>query len=110
MRPDAIIAGEDPQLSEEARSFCQRHELMHHLAAAIELARRCFTMAGDPRVQLEQDPEDGEWYLVLEVRCGGDESECISAHKRYLSSWANSAPWPAVHLIRLICDIVAEPT
>ena len=108
MLPNPMTAGAGTQLSEAIRAFCQRHELMHHLATAIELARQCFTMVGDPMVQLEQDPEDGEEYLVLDVRCRGDESECIRAHKSYLKSWASSTPWPAVHLIRLLCDIVGE--
>ena len=105
MQPNPTIAGPDVQLSEEARAFGQRHDLMDHLATAIELARQCFTIVGNPAIHLEQDPEDGERYLVLEVRCRGDEREGIDAHKRYLKTWANSAPWPAVHLIRLICDI-----
>jgi hypothetical protein len=108
MRPNPTIAGPDVQLSEEARAFGRRHDLMDHLAMAIELARQCFTIVGRPRVQLEQDPEDGEWYLVLEVQCRGDERECRDAHKRYLKTWASSAPWPAVHLIRLICHMIDD--
>jgi hypothetical protein len=106
MLPNPITDVADAQLSQEVRDFCQRHQLLDHLARAIELARQCFSIVGDPVVQLEQDPEDGEWYLVLEIRVEGDEGACARADREYLRSWANSAPWPAVHLIRLLFDIV----
>jgi hypothetical protein len=108
MLPNPITAGSDTQLSKEVRAFCQRHQLLDPLAKAIELAKRCFSMVGEPSVQLEQDPEDGEWYLVLEILVKGEEHECIQAHKEYVWSWANSTPWPAVHMIRLFVDNIEE--
>lgn len=108
MLPNPTTAGADLQLSNDVRAFCQRHQLLNDLTRAIELAKQCFSMVGDPVVVLEQDPEDGEWYLVLEIRVAGEEHECIQAHRRYIRSWANSTPWPAVHLIRLISDFLDE--
>ncbi len=60
MLPNPITAGTDAQLSKEVRAFCQRHQLLDHLAKAIELAKSCFTLVDEPSVKLEQDPEDGE--------------------------------------------------
>ena len=57
-------------------------------------------------VELEEDPEDGDQYLVLDVLANGDEDECFNAHKSYLSIWANSVGWPEVRLIRLTYDSV----
>jgi hypothetical protein len=108
MLPDPITAVADVPLSPEVQDFCQRQQLLDPLAKAIELVRRCFTVVGEPSVQLEQDPEDGEWYLVLDVRSRGDESESIRAHREYHRSWASAASWPAVHQIRLICDVIEE--
>ena len=101
--PTAIVA--DLQLTDEVRDFCQRHDLLGHLGRAVELARQSFSIVGDPTVRLEQDPEDGEWYLVLEIRVQGEEAECIQAQKRYIRSWANSTTWPAVHMISLVCNL-----
>jgi hypothetical protein len=106
--PDPTTAVADVQLSDEVLAFCRRNDLLDHLGKAIELARQCFSIVGDPTVQLEQDPEDGEWYLVLEVRVAGEEGECIQAQKGYTRTWANSTPWPQVHLISLICNLSAE--
>ena len=108
MPPDPTTAVADVPLTDEVRDFCRRHDLLVHLGRAIELARQYFSIAGDPVVKLEQDPEDGEWYLVLEIRVEGGESECARADREYLRSWANSTPWPAVHLIQLFYDIGPE--
>jgi hypothetical protein len=106
MLSNPIIAGPDIPLSEQVRAFCQRHELMDHLVTAVNLARQCFSIIGSPIVHLEQDPEDAEWYLVLDIQVRGEEEDCSNAHRRYLRAWANSVPWPAVHLIRLLYEIV----
>lgn len=95
-------------LSDDVRAFCQRHDLGDHLNRAIEFARQSFSIVGEPEVRLEQDPEDGDSYLVLGVRVEGDEGESARADRDYLRSWANSTPWPAVHLIRLVYDLPVE--
>ena len=106
MPTNSTTAVADVQLSDEVSAFCQRHDLLDHLGRAIELARQCFSIVGDPVVELEQDPEDGEWYLVLEIRVRGDEGEYIEAHKAYNRSWATSTPWSPVHMITLLSDLI----
>jgi hypothetical protein len=108
MPPDPTTAVADLPLSDEVRDFCRRHDLLHHLNRAVELAREHFSIVGEPVVKLEQDPEVDESYLVLEIRVGGEEEESIRAHMAYNSSWGNSTPWPAVHLITLIADLIEE--
>jgi hypothetical protein len=108
MPPDPTTAVADLPLSDEVRDFCRRNDLLHHLNRAIELAREHFSIVGDPVVKLEQDPEDGEWSLVLEARVRGEERESIQAYMAYNRSWATSTPWPAVHLITLMTDFVEE--
>jgi hypothetical protein len=60
MPPDPTTAVADVPLSDEVRDFCRRHDLLHYLSRAVELARQHFSIVGDPVVKLEQDPEDGE--------------------------------------------------
>ncbi len=90
--------------SDEVMAFCQRHALESDLAKAEELAMRLFPHVVRIVIELEEDPEDGDQYLVLEVLAKGDEDECFNAHKNYLSDWANSVGWPEVRLIRLTYD------
>jgi hypothetical protein len=92
--------------SDEVIEFCRRHAIERYLAKAEELAARLFPQVVRIGVELEQDPEDGDQYLVLEVLANGEEDECFNAHKSYLSTWANSVGWPEVRLIRLTYDSV----
>jgi hypothetical protein len=108
MLPNPTTAVAELPLSDEVRDFCRRHDLLHHLNRAVELARQCFTIVGDPVVKLEQDPEVEESYLVLEIRVAEDEDESIQAQRTYSRSWATTTPWPAVHMISLICNLAAE--
>lgn len=106
MPTDSTTAVADAQLSDEVLAFCRDNDLLGHLGRAIELARRYFSIVGDPVVKLEQDPEDGGWYLVLEIRARGEEREFIQAHKDYNRSFANSTCSPAVHMITLMSDLI----
>jgi hypothetical protein len=108
MPADSTPAVADLSLTDEVRDFCQRNDLLDHLRRAVELARQHFSIVGEPKVLLQQDPEDGEWYLDLEIRVLDGESEYLRAHEAYTRSWVNSAPWPAVHLITLFTDFVEQ--
>jgi hypothetical protein len=108
MPTDSTTTVADVKLTDDVHAFCQRHHLLDHLGRAIELARQHFSIVGDPVVKLEQDPEDGEWYLVQEIRVRGDEDESIQAHKDYNRARANSTELSEVHMIGLIVDLVEE--
>ncbi len=108
MPPHPTTAVADVPLSDEVRDFCRRHDLLDHLGRAIGLARQYFSIVGDPVVRLEQDPEDGEWYLDPEIRVEGDEAECARADREYLRLWADSTPWPAGHLIQLFYGVLSS--
>ncbi len=71
-----------------------------------QVFRQHFSVIGDPSIDLEQDPEDGEQYLVVSIRVEGDETDCTASHKAYLGSWANAVDWPQVHLIRLVYQAI----
>jgi hypothetical protein len=92
--------------SDEVIEFCQRHGIESYLAKAEELATRLFPHVVRISVELEEDPEDGDQYLVLDVLADSDEDECFNAHKSYRSTWANSIAWPEVCLIRLTYSAV----
>ncbi len=105
MPTDSTTAVADIQLSDEVLTFCRNNDLMDHLGRAIDLARRYFSIVGDPVVRLVQDPEIDEWYLDVVIRVEGDEEARARADWEFLRSWATSTPWPAVHLIRLFFEI-----
>jgi hypothetical protein len=105
MMPEQVFAGTEIALSDEVRAFCESRSIQDYLEKALELARQFFVIRGDPKIELEQDPEDGDSYLVVSIRVEGEDAACANAHALYLSAWANSVEWPTVHLIRLVHQI-----
>jgi hypothetical protein len=106
MLPNPVLAATETPLSEEVREFCERHALIDHLVKAMELARECFTIVGEPGVQLEQDPEDGDEYLVLDIQVRSSVSECVESNVRFARAWTEFAELPEIRLIRLVPNIV----
>jgi hypothetical protein len=106
MEPNSALAIEDVPLSDEVREFCERHALFGHLAKALELARECFTIVGDPVISWEHDPENDDEYLVLTVKVQGTVSECVESNWRFLRAWGKVATLPEVRLIRLIPNLL----
>ena len=72
--------------SDEVIEFCQRHAIESYLTKAEELASRLFPRVHRINVEIEEDPEDGDQYLVLDVLADGSEDECFNAHKSYRAS------------------------
>jgi hypothetical protein len=66
----------------------------------MELARQCFTIVGEPVIAYEQDPDNGEEYLMLEIQARGSVSEVVEIHGRYIRDWLQFATLPEVRLIR----------
>jgi hypothetical protein len=106
MLPNPVLTVEETPLSEEVREFCEHHALFGHLAKAMELARQCFTIVGEPVVQWEHDPDNDDEYLALEIQVRGSVSECVDALSRFAGAWTQFADLPEVRLIRLSPDIV----
>ena len=104
--PDQTLLRTEFPISDEARTFCVREGILDDVEKAMELARQHFSVIGNPSIELEQDAEDGEKYLVVSIRAQGDETDCSASHKAFLSAWANAVEWPQVHLIRLIYQAV----
>ncbi len=105
MSTDQQLTRIELPMSDDVRVFCKHHAITADLEKAVELARDCFSIVGTPAARFEQDPEEGDSYVVLEVQVQGDENECAESHMRYMSTWANSVGWPEVHFIRLVYDI-----
>jgi hypothetical protein len=102
---ELALAATEISLDDKSRLFCASHGLHDHVEKAVDFAKRFFLIIGDPTIELEQDPEDGESYLVVSIHVEGEDAACSEAHASYLSTWANSVEWPQVRLIRLIYHI-----
>jgi hypothetical protein len=62
-------------LSAEVIDFCQRNVIESHLAKAEEIATRLFPQVVRINIELEEDQEDGDQYLVLDVLANANEDD-----------------------------------
>jgi hypothetical protein len=88
-------------LSPDLQEFCARLGILEYLAVAVDLARKCFPLVGEPCVHPEQDPETGEEWLILDIRVRGEIDEVLDSYDLYTDLWISSVPWPEGEKIRL---------
>jgi hypothetical protein len=85
-----------------------REGLQPYLPIALDLVRTCFRVAGEPKLEVERDPEtDEEWVAVsVEVRDEGDEF--FERYDRYTREFLAAIPWPQCDKISLAYVLRSE--
>ena len=116
--PDGGAATEMSQLSEQlcslglsegppdALEYCLRQGLRQDLLTAIELVRQCFVKVHACHLRLEQDPETGEEWLVLDVTLQEDVDAVLAHCDVYTDRWITQTPWPERDKIRLVYNVM----
>jgi hypothetical protein len=86
----AETAGQAPsglsgvRLSSDALSYCHREGIESESSLALDLVRKCFSIIGNPVVNLVEDPEvDCTYYLVIEIQVRGGVKKTVAAHKQF---------------------------
>jgi len=113
-QPPAVTEDEVQRLSElfgarlscEALVFCQFKGVVSELRLAIETARNCFQIIGNPDVELVHDPEtEAASYLVIEVQVRGEVKDIVMAHREFAKETARLLG-PERSIITLNYDII----
>ena len=65
-----------------------RLAVLSELSIAIDTARKCFSIIGNPAVDLVQDPETDACYLVIEIQVRGDVRVNVMAHRNFAGETA----------------------
>jgi len=89
----------------EAVEFSLENGLEQAMGKAIEFARKHFRISGVPSFYLEQDPEDGDQFIVLEIQVESPLSDALHMYKSYALDWIRNMKLPNVTLVRLIYNI-----
>lgn len=89
-----------------ALEYCLRHELRQYLLNAIDLMRQGFSKVYACHLRLEQDPETGEEWLVLDVALQEDVDAVLAHYDVYTDRWIAQTPWPERDKIRLVYDVM----
>jgi hypothetical protein len=82
----------DVALTSDAMQYVARRRLVEPLKEVVCLVRSCFKVAGKTSVRLEQDPDDGDFYLVIDCHVTGTVKENVAAHRRFSGLFAKSIP------------------
>ena len=93
-------------LSDEVLSFCSRWQLFNHFQRALRLAQHSFLDLRKIDVEIENDPESEDEWLVIVVQVHGDIGKVLDMYDAYTRKFVQVVPWPALDKIRLIYDFV----
>ncbi len=86
--------------ADRVREFCQRHQITAELAACISLSRECFGTS-QVELDLEQDAESDESWVLVDVEAPGPADAILGAYDRFVERWAlmpNAAARQLIHL------------
>lgn len=95
-----------PQITPEIIEFCSRERITSYLPTAVNSVERNFPTISELKIEVEQDPETEEEWLVLNVTIRGEVGEVLNNYDKYINYWVSSVPWPERHKIRLSYNII----
>lgn len=94
------------QQSEAVAAFCQIKGLDEYLQQALQFAQEAFTPVESLGLELRQNPEADEEWVVLRVAVRADRVNVSTARKEFTAKWIAFAPPESRFLIRLSPDIL----
>ena len=93
-------------LSDEVLTFCSRGQIFNHFQRALRLAQQSFLDLKNIEVEIENDPESDDEWLVIVVQVHGEIGKVLEMYDTYTKGLVQAVPWPARDKIRLIYDFV----
>ena len=90
----------------DALEYRLQQRLREDLLTAIELMRQCFVKVHAYRLRLEQAPETGEEWLVLDVTLQEDVDAVLAHCDVYTDRWIAQTPWPERDKIQLVYNVM----
>jgi hypothetical protein len=105
LTPERLCALGCSDVAPEALEYCLRQGLWQYLLVALDLVREYFASVQACQLRLEQDPETGEAWLVLEVTLQKDVDTLLADYDVYTDRWVAQVPWPACDQIQLVYNV-----
>lgn len=93
-------------LSREILDFCVEYNLCGYIDFSIDLIKRCFPSVKEVRLQLEQDPEEGDEWVVIDFEITAEVEEVLERYDYYTELWVDAVPWPERDMIRLSYNLI----
>jgi hypothetical protein len=95
-----------PQITPEIIEFCSRERITSYLPTAVNSAEKNFPTISELKIEVEQDPETEEGWLVLNITIRGEVDEVLNNYDNYINYWVSTVPWPERQKIRLLYNII----
>lgn len=93
-------------LTPEIIDFSTRQGIEDYLKVGITLVQGCFSPIRNIDLQLEEDPETGEEWVIINVTVQGEVGEVLDDYERYTEEWVTSVPWPEREKVCLSYNII----
>ena len=100
------VSPKEPPLSEELSDFCSRHGVLAHLRTAIEYLKASFPSVERLNLQLEQDPETGDEWILLNFDVSENVDDVLCRYDYYTDLLVKSVPWSERNRIRVAYNIM----
>ena len=102
---------ESPQASismipPEVLSFCTQEGILNYLWAMTEIVKRSFLRIDNLAMDVEEDPETGEKWVLVSVAVRGAVEEILEEYDHYTEDLIFNVPWPERDKIRLSFNII----
>jgi hypothetical protein len=82
------------------RTFCDQHDLDHAVRDTIQLAQRTFPPGSRVELQVKQDPESDELWLVVSLALQASVEVALEHYGRFVEEWVRIVPAAARDRIR----------
>jgi hypothetical protein len=106
LTPERLCSLGLSEVTPDALAYCLRYGLWQYLLTATTLIGQCFPSIHACRLRLEQEPETGEEWLVIEITLQEDVDEVLSSYDAYTDRWVTQVPWPERDKIRLVYNVL----
>ena len=106
LTPERLCSLGLSEVTPDALAYCLQHGLQQYLFTAIALIGQWFPSIHACRLRLEQEPETGEEWLVIEVTLQEDVDEVLSSCDAYTDRWVVQVSWPERDKIQLVYNVL----
>jgi len=94
------------QITPEIIEFCSQERITSYLPSAVNSVEKNFPTTTELKIEVEQDPETEEEWIVLNVTIRGEVDEVLDNYDKYVNYWVSTVPWPERQKIRLLYNVI----
>lgn len=94
------------ELSEDVINYSSEHNLQSYLDITIDLIDEFFTSLESSYIEVENDPEFEDEWLLINIAIRGDINSVVEQYDLFISEYVKMIPLPERNKIRLSYDII----